>query len=191
MHKEIGALTGLRGIAALWVFAYHTVYWTNQLDPATRTVFKLFSGAGYLGVDLFFVLSGFVLALNYGNAGVLSSWNAYASFLWKRIARIWPVHVVTLGLTALTLAAMAGFQMRPAHAIHMTTAGLLQSLSLTHAWTTHIGRVWNVPAWSLSAEWAAYLAFPFTSRGGRADYHGDSRARVHPHLVCGTVSRRR
>lgn len=161
MNREIGALTGLRGIAALWVFAYHAAYWADGLGQPARLTLKVLSSGGYLGVDVFFVLSGFVLALNYGSARVHASWSTYAKFLWKRIARIWPVHVVALAFMVCVLGAMASLQLRPALSIDVTAAALLQSVALVQAWTIPIERIWNSPAWSLSAEWAAYLAFPF------------------------------
>ena len=81
-RPELRSLTGLRGVAALWVLWYHAC-------DAART--PQFGFGGYLGVDIFFVLSGFVLAYNY--AGVRLT---YAGFLWKRLARIYPVNLVTL-----------------------------------------------------------------------------------------------
>src|SRR5690606_21574322 len=46
-------------------------------------------------------------------------------------------------------------------AMHRLNLGnLLRTLTLTHAWDIPIARHWNVPSWSISAEFAAYLAFP-------------------------------
>jgi peptidoglycan/LPS O-acetylase OafA/YrhL len=54
-----GGLESLRGIAALMVVFYH-IEWTNPLTH--HLIFR----NGYLMVDLFFVLSGFVICYNYG-----------------------------------------------------------------------------------------------------------------------------
>jgi len=76
-------LTGLRGLAALWVLGYHA--WSIP--------------GGYLGVDLFFALSGFVLALNYGDAALHASPRRYGQFLGKRLVRLYPAHLCALLLT--------------------------------------------------------------------------------------------
>ena len=68
--RDIGALTGLRGIAALWVFFVHVAGAMHGGSPELSAVLAFLGKAGYLGVDIFFVLSGFVLALNYAEAGV-------------------------------------------------------------------------------------------------------------------------
>src|SRR3979490_2903480 len=79
---EIRSLTGLRGIAALWVVALHLEF--------TRAPFI---NNGYLGVDLFFVLSGYVMALNYGWPRMRLG--DYCRFLRKRLARTYPLYVFT------------------------------------------------------------------------------------------------
>jgi peptidoglycan/LPS O-acetylase OafA/YrhL len=89
-RSEIRSLTGLRGVAAAYVVLYH------------MHLFELCSGAaatvlthGYLAVDLFFVLSGFVMALTYAELfeGGFSA-GRYRDFLVRRIARVYPLYVV-------------------------------------------------------------------------------------------------
>ena len=86
---EVRALTGLRGIAALYVVCLH------YYIPIPENMRIL--SHGYLAVDLFFALSGFVLAMNY--SGKLSrefTLQAYLSFLARRFARIYPLYLFTL-----------------------------------------------------------------------------------------------
>lgn len=82
--KHVKQLDGLRCIAILFVLISHFAY----------TVGQYFS-AGYFGVDLFFVLSGFLIT------GILlkpskSFWNAYGTFIGRRILRIFPVYYLTI-----------------------------------------------------------------------------------------------
>lgn len=70
MKHEIGALTGLRGIAALWVMAFHAHYTLATMPEVVRVPVAIVSQAGMLGVDLFFVLSGFVIAYNYAASAI-------------------------------------------------------------------------------------------------------------------------
>lgn len=152
MHRdsdEIRSLTGLRGLAALWVFCHHAsliLRGTVLGEPV-----RLIAGqGGDLGVDVFFVLSGFVLALNYSRAHESAS--AWLGFLRKRLARIYPVHLVGLGFVGVV--SLIGVR-------HPTSLeGLFYSLTLTHAWAYPIVRMWNAYSWSVSAEWLAYILFP-------------------------------
>lgn len=161
MKTDIPALTGLRGIAALWVLLYHAMILLKTTNPALVAPLKLLLGAGYLGVDIFFVLSGFVLAYNYADAGTHRSVSSYSRFLWMRLARIYPVHVAALGLilVSMLLHAALGIPYSTDHSVE----SLLESLALIHAWAVPIVGKWNAPSWSISAEWAAYLAFPLVA----------------------------
>lgn len=143
-RDEIDALTGLRGIAALWVLAYHAGL----------------SAAGYLGVDLFFVLSGFIIAYNYADAGLAADGPRYREFLWRRLARIYPVYLAALLLTLAAVAALTPWEVSLRKSAHFTVEGFWASVFMVQAWTVPVPRLWNVPGWSVSAEWAAYLAFP-------------------------------
>lgn len=164
MRAEIGSLTGLRGIAALWVCAYHAL---NFVDPASRSVISsalvLLGTGGYLGVDVFFVLSGFVLAYNYGDQSLHRRPAEYCAYLWKRLARIYPVHLATLTLVSACVFALGLAGIDYAHPEFFTTDGLIRSLALIHAWQFPVEGTWNGASWSISAEWAAYLAFPLVA----------------------------
>jgi peptidoglycan/LPS O-acetylase OafA/YrhL len=136
----------------MWVVGYH--YWP-ALDGSTR---PLAIAKGSLGVELFFVLSGFILSHVY-----LASFGertfSYRGFLWARLARIYPLHLATLlGLGLLVGAAvMLGV---PSGSDALVWSSLPAQLSLTQAWGFGLDGGWNHPSWSISAEWFAYLAFP-------------------------------
>ena len=145
-------LTSLRFFAAAWVVLYD-VWPKLAAAPASSLIEK-----GYLGVELFFVLSGFILCHVYLEAAGEGGFN-YAGFLWARLARIYPLHLATLlGLGLMGLAATAaGFQVDPSV---LAWSALPANLTLTHAWGLAPQAGWNHPSWSISAEWFAYLSFP-------------------------------
>lgn len=148
---EIRSLTGLRGIAAIYVMLYH--YFAGQAfsNPATTIL-----AHGYLAVDLFFVLSGFVMALNYGGM-FEASWSArtYWQFLGRRIARVYPLYLA-LTLVAAVLV-IAGLQkLLPVHSFWPTLAA---NVAMVQSWGLLTNSL-DGPAWSISSEWAAYLLFP-------------------------------
>ncbi|HZV85087.1 MAG TPA: acyltransferase [Brevundimonas sp.] len=152
MPPDLRALTTLRFLAALWVVLY-TAWPHLDVSWVPVAVTK-----GYLGVEVFFVLSGFILSHVYLAAAGEKRFS-YGSFLWARIARVYPLHLVTLfGMIGLGVAAtMAGLSIDgsltdwralPAH------------LTMTHAWGLAPLSAFNHPSWSISAEWFAYLSFP-------------------------------
>lgn len=151
---DIRQLTSLRFFAAAWVVVFH---FRTHLNFALDDYTLLFQ-KGYLGVDLFFVLSGFVLAHVYAPALARDNFR-YLSFLQKRLARIYPLHLLTfLAAVGIYLGGkLAGFTI---NSTYFTLDSVLQNLLLIHAWGTTSGFSWNGPSWSISAEAGAYLLFP-------------------------------
>ena len=147
--QEIRPLTGLRGVAAIYVMLFHYVLGLPFSNPGTT-----FLAHGYLAVDLFFVLSGFVMALNYGHmfrAGLLRG--SYVKFLGRRVARVYPLYfAMTLVAGVLALTGNLDSVQEPVPFALMTNLLMVQSWGLTESLDS--------PAWSISAEWAAYLLFP-------------------------------
>ena len=164
--EQIKALTGIRFFAALWVVLYHSAHANKPFlkaeHPAVWDVLHPLVGFGTQGVDLFFVLSGFVLTLNYlDQLGPRLDLRRTARFLWLRLARIWPAYlVVTLGAGALIW-----FRHHQWHSVSVRSLcwrSLLEQVLMVQQWTSPraVGTSWAGPAWSLSAEWLAYLLFP-------------------------------
>jgi peptidoglycan/LPS O-acetylase OafA/YrhL len=91
--KEIKALTSLRGIAAMLVVMQH--FSTTAERHATGPIPSLVPH-GYMAVDLFFVLSGFIMAYTYRADFALRGNLAMPSFLLKRAARILPLNTVVV-----------------------------------------------------------------------------------------------
>lgn len=149
---DLRALTTLRFFAALWVVLYTAwPYLDVSFVPVAVT-------KGYLGVEAFFILSGFILSHVYLEAAGEKRFR-YGGFLWARIARVYPLHLVTLfGMIGLGVAAtvaglsidgsLTDWRALPAH------------LTMTHAWGLAPSAAFNHPSWSISAEWFAYLSFP-------------------------------
>lgn len=151
--KEIRSLTGLRGLAALYVIVFHYMG-----EGAAATPGGVFLQHGYLAVDLFFILSGFVMALNYKRMFASGwTWASHLTFLGRRIARIYPLYVVCT-LCALLLL-VVGHEPQMAHCNNMgERLGL--NLAMVQAWGLSGCGSLDGPAWSISTEWAAYLLFP-------------------------------
>lgn len=149
---DLRPLTALRFFAALWVVIY--LLWPNLAVDGMPAL----AAKGYLGVELFFVLSGFILSHVYLQA-LGEKRFGYRGFLWARIARVYPLHLFTLlGVMALGLAATAAGMAIDAGLLSWKT--LLPNLLMVHAWGFADEAGWNHPSWSISAEWFAYLSFP-------------------------------
>ncbi len=149
--EHLKPLTSLRFFAALWVVFF--TYWSNLGAPSPAFVEK-----GYLGVELFFVLSGFILSHVYLQSSGEGRFR-YGPFLWARLARVYPLHLFTLtGIAILGIAAtVAGMTIDPNV---LSLKALPANLLLVHAWGFSPVAGWNHPSWSISAEWFAYLTFP-------------------------------
>lgn len=162
---EIKALTGLRLFAAVWVVLFHFRPLLAQAMPDFSTALAPVLNSGAQGVDLFFILSGFVLAWNYlDRMGPSWSTRDTLHFLWMRLARVWPVYLVTLHLAALWIVFTLNVGHIPAeNADTLTATSYIRQLFLVQLWFQPYfdGSSWDGPAWSISAEWLAYLTFGF------------------------------
>lgn len=152
---SISALTGLRGYAALWVLLSH-ISFTDSFSASlpSRLHWTLANGIirhEYLAVDLFFVLSGFVLT--HAHAKELDAFlerKTYVRFLLLRLARVYPLHLAALAWAAWILPPLGGNNL----------GTLILQLTMMASWGFTGGLTWNDPAWSLSSEWLAYLTLP-------------------------------
>lgn len=149
---DLRAVTALRFFAAAWVALY--AFWPDLAVGFTPNIVA----KGYLGVELFFVLSGFILSHVYLEA-VGEKRFRYRAFLWARVARVYPLHLATLfGVMALGLGALAvGMSIDGSV---LSWRSLPANLLMVHAWGFAPEAGWNHPSWSISAEWFAYLCFP-------------------------------
>ena len=146
--KKLSGLTVMRFFAAAWVYFFHSRLWVGQ-----RGWIAALGSAGYAGVSVFFVLSGFILSYNY-----LGRDYTKREFWSARVARIVPVYWLSLVLTAPYVAAKLITHESPLSANLILTPLFLQS------WSPAAALVWNPPAWSVSTEVFFYLLFPFAVR---------------------------
>lgn len=154
---EVTQLTGLRAIAAWWVVSFHSGY---MLEPLSSRLFR-FTRGGYLGVDVFFVLSGFVIAYNYMENPLRKGWERWREFYWMRFARLYPVHVFTLLVSLMFFLATKVAVLHTRKDFSGWTGGsFVANIFMVHAWFPHVHDSWNNASWSVSSEWFAYLLFP-------------------------------
>ncbi|RBY96425.1 hypothetical protein DQ237_07135 [Blastococcus sp. TF02-8] len=164
-RPDVHALTGLRIVAASWVVLYHfqAYLWpvTDQL-PFVRPILQ----AGWTGVELFFALSGFVIARGYvDQCGRRWDTRLALRFVFNRFARVWPAYAVVTLLALSWMVVASGYGLRTdVVAPHppMDVQHLFRQLTMTQMWGADslVGASYNPPGWSISAEWAAYLSFP-------------------------------
>lgn len=152
--RHLDALTGIRGIAAWAVVLYHIRLSLLGIFPEPLVAAL---GKGYLAVDLFFMLSGFVIWYNYAARIVAGGREAASTFLWRRIARVWPLHGAILAVFV-AFAAILAVSGRDASGYPVGELPLHVLLLQNWGFTPRLS--WNHPAWSISTEMAAYLLFP-------------------------------
>ncbi|HEV8192144.1 MAG TPA: acyltransferase, partial [Ktedonobacterales bacterium] len=167
-RSSLAPLTGLRFVAALAVVLDHfwvTFAWWNpaagvpSLSTPPPTGWMLLIHTGNLGVDCFFVLSGFILAYTYATSdgGLLGTRRAF----WvARIARIYPIYLLALALDFIP------YLLREHHVTGVLTSVVAQPL-LLQAWIPSLDtwNSWDPPSWSLSVEAFFYLLFPLIVMG--------------------------
>jgi peptidoglycan/LPS O-acetylase OafA/YrhL len=154
--KRFEHLTALRAIFAWWVVLYHIREWF-PFDYGFRVLYPL--AFGYLGVDFFFVLSGFVIHYSYKEK-LLSGNESASRFIWLRIARIYPLHLCILLLYLLNPIAITFLSSKGTIPDTYSIGYFFASLLMVQNWGFSDGLKWNGPAWSISTEFLAYLTYP-------------------------------
>ncbi len=162
--EQVHALTGVRIVAALWVVLFHVRGNIANEFPWLYNIIGPVLAHGELGVDLFFALSGYVLALNYGERmGISLDKASTAKFWWARLARVWPAYAFMLVFAAVWHGLLIARHIADPVAVRDYSIGsFLRQVTLVVQWTEpNFERLtWNGAAWSVSAEAFAYLLFP-------------------------------
>jgi peptidoglycan/LPS O-acetylase OafA/YrhL len=156
---RIDELESIRGVAAVLVVLFHMPQWYPPLHA-----FPLIRHGGFM-VDLFFVLSGYVICRAYGAA--ITSPRDALRFQLLRLGRLYPVHLLFLlpflliecarvvaahaGGADLSVIAPFGSNSLEAFGLQLL---LIQSFAPAQYWGT-----FNGPAWSISVEFYGYLLF--------------------------------
>jgi len=154
------ALTGWRGVAALWVLAYHA--WQFVRGPALVVPFVGWDltpvvKGGYFGVDLFFVLSGFLLSLPFHRADVQGDARPSLKHFWyRRCRRVLPAYWLQL---AILLAALVWFAPEPGISLRDALAHVLLVQNIV-PWPVPPVDPINPVYWSMPVEWDFYALLP-------------------------------
>jgi peptidoglycan/LPS O-acetylase OafA/YrhL len=149
---RLPALTSLRFVAAMVVVVYHTVFLVAPVWARESRVLALGLGS----VSFFFLLSGYILATVYLGDG--RRVNA-REFYWARVARVYPLVVVTLLMDVPFLLATRVARDGLGAGMGKTGASLVGSALLVQGWVPALGGI-NFPSWSLSVEALFYALFP-------------------------------
>ncbi len=147
------AFEGLRGAAALGVVVYH-LHKVEAMDPLTGRIPLVFTH-GWILVDLFFALSGWILAHVYYQRLLADQPESISSFALARFARIYPLFFVVLCVQALIWAVV------DPSGNSLLAAAFLRQLMLAFTWGPLAENPIVAPSWSISAEVLLYFLFPF------------------------------
>jgi peptidoglycan/LPS O-acetylase OafA/YrhL len=151
MKADIRSLTGVRGVAAVIIVIYH--YGKFHLDHV-NDVWAV--PHGYLPVDLFFMLSGFVIGYVHRDDFHPESSTGYKTFLIKRFARLYPAYIVISALYVLKIALGLTGEETFARFDWLDWAG---NLLLLTGWGLNIYPLIGV-SWASSAELGSYFVAP-------------------------------
>ncbi|HUO01246.1 MAG TPA: acyltransferase, partial [Rhizomicrobium sp.] len=163
---EIRALAGARAFPPLVLVMFH---FSEGHGYRNFWPLDLLAARGYLWVEFFFCLSGFILTHVYGERLTrLFSREGYGQFLKARLTRLYPLHlfmlltVLAVLIVARTLGHIGGYHSIFDLRYHqdVSVKGFFLSLFLVHGWNTMDRLTWNGVSWFVSVEWALCLMFP-------------------------------
>lgn len=158
----ISTLTPLRGLAAIWVVVFHFDAFMT-FGPGKEGLMSkettMLIGNGYLLVDFFFLLSGFIICHVYGDKLTQKKKGIAKNYLWARFSRLYPLHLFALlflFLQFLVLSSQSEEYYENSKSFFPLfdffvylfmgqSSGILSNYS------------WNLPAWSIAAEWWTYI----------------------------------
>lgn len=149
---SINELTTLRFPFALLIAFYH---FTNYFADYEQTALVFLEDLAFI-LDFFFILSGFVMAHAYNDPGRFT----YRKYILRRFFRIYPLHLLTLLSLVLIVAVGSWLGVEASNPERYSLDALWMHLTLVHAWPADPSITYNVPSWSVSAEWFVYLLFP-------------------------------
>lgn len=158
MKVRLSEIDALRGMAALVVaFVFHQHYLTGQFQSGPLDTLPLFAWLhqnGWVAVDLFFVISGFIFAYIYLDSERLKVTGR--QFFWARFARLYPLHLAAL----LLCAGILSFG-KPYSATYVDNGwwNFILNLFMLQESGLQTAKSFNVPAWSISVEIMCYTAF--------------------------------
>lgn len=152
LQGEIFELRSLRFPFCLLIVIYH---FTNYFSDYETTQWVILEDLAFV-LDFFFILSGFVMAHVYGKTENFS----YTRYINRRFFRIYPLHFLTL--MSLVLVAIVGrsIGLEASNPERYSLETVWLHLTMLHAWFFDPVITFNVPSWSVSAEWFVYLIFP-------------------------------
>jgi peptidoglycan/LPS O-acetylase OafA/YrhL len=165
MYGLIRSLTGLRFVAAMMVFLSH-----YPIPGAPARLLQI-TQSGYAGVTVFFVLSGFVLAYNYGPRFAANGRGVLAAYALARFARVYPLYFIVTILVWLS---------------SDQTVSIWPYLLMLQAWSPDLRIAYglNGPSWSIGVEVFLYAVFPAVVLIQRKAGVSRSRGRI---LIAGSV----
>ena len=167
------ALNGIRFFAVFHIFLHHV--WGirfesprgegpfanaySTMDSFPPWLINLLAH-GYVSTSFFFLLSGFILAYLYWTPGGELS-TTRQRFWWQRFTRIYPAHLIALGITILLFSSFTGPNAPP---VPLAVASAVATATLTQAWVAPLVPIWSWPTWALSAVVFLYLLMPWLMR---------------------------
>ena len=161
LNRHIDFLDPIRGVAILLVFAYHSLgaafaqyqlpwgHWSRDFNTSRSFLLLLPATFGWVGVAIFFVVSGFCIHLSFSRSP------KWSQFFWRRFFRIYPVYLVTLLFFAFA------FPATRLHSVSLSSAKQLVShLFLLHNFGRESFFGINASYWSIALEVQLYALYP-------------------------------
>ncbi|MDO8289826.1 MAG: acyltransferase family protein [Parvibaculum sp.] len=163
--NDIPALTGLRFIAALSVAVAHGAGITLRFGPEHAYIIDWLGRGTAFGMTLFFVLSGFVIHLNYRTSVTQGGLRGIGAFMWARFVRLYPLFLLLLALDFTFHTLRPGELLQPDAQLRALPYYLLSLQSWVYVPIRDYSLIYAIGlavpvTWSISTEWFFYLAFP-------------------------------
>ncbi len=158
---RLQSIDALRGIAALGVVFYHAVLQTQNAVPNNFfqwpvKLLQFVSSFGYIGVFLFFVISGFCIHLQWARTKASGAERSvqFGSFWKRRIRRLYPPYLITLALFLILAAQTTGLDLT-----HFLIYDVVMHLLMLHNLDPQTCYSINGVFWTLAIEEQLYLAY--------------------------------